>query len=90
MIGRRVVTQDGQAIGAIRDMLLVPGTGEVDQTIIALDQGGKLVAIPWGDVSAGAADAPVTVPMGTADLEAAPTFEYGATNSEALVGPVRQ
>jgi sporulation protein YlmC with PRC-barrel domain len=90
MIGRRVVTRDGREIGDIRDMLLVPGTGEVDQTIIVLDEGGKLVAIPWGDVAAGAEGGPVTVPMGTADLEAAPAFEYGSTDTEALVGPVRQ
>lgn len=87
LLGRPVISAEGQEIGTVRDFVLArPGDG-IGHVVVALEQPGgeeRLVAIPAEHVAqAGEA---LELDIGAADLAGAFPFGYGP-GTDALIGP---
>ena len=78
IIGKAVISQKGEALGKIEDIVLSK-EGCLDYMILApgglLGSGDRLIPIPWKAVTTGAQADTIIVNMDKSQLEKAPNFE---------------
>jgi sporulation protein YlmC with PRC-barrel domain len=78
IIGKAVISQKGEALGKIEDIVLSK-EGCLDYMILApgglLKTGDRLIPVPWKAVTTGAQADTIIVAMDKSQLEQAPSFE---------------
>jgi sporulation protein YlmC with PRC-barrel domain len=78
IIGKAVISQKGEALGKIEDIVLSK-EGCLDYMILApgglLKTGDRLIPVPWKAVTTGAQADTIIVAMDKSQLEKAPNFE---------------
>jgi sporulation protein YlmC with PRC-barrel domain len=99
LIGKSVVTRDGESAGEIRDFVLAGPDGRIDSIVLAqggfLGIGARVYAVPASALRVGAAQRipergqhrpmEVSIDLTAHDLAEAPDFAYGA-ETLSLVG----
>lgn len=99
LIGKSVVTRDGEPAGEIRDFVLAGPDGRIDSIVLAqggiLGIGARVYAVPAAALRVGAAQRipergqqrpmEVSIDLSARDLAEAPDFAYGA-ETLSLVG----
>jgi hypothetical protein len=95
LIGTRVHSADGSEVGEVEDLLLSDDAQVVTAVISVgglFDVADKLVAVPYGDMRVAPNEKALSIPLTTAELEAAPAYNGhspAVADAQPLVDPER-
>jgi sporulation protein YlmC with PRC-barrel domain len=91
LIGATVKNPEGESLGSIQELVLDPKEAKIKNAVVSmgglLGIGGRLVAIPWQEVTPQSDGKAVVVAMGKEELQSAPEWKKPAEETQ---GPGRE